>query len=158
MSDQTDREDALARLKDLCEPNAQPEIEEADLEAILDRHLRLTTRLAGKSISVGQRIRPTIANGREYVATQSGVTGSTEPEWPKSIRPGSYPKVTDGSVVFEDDGDMGTIYDVYASAQEVWSKKCALASEFVSTPGIDMAGIYKRCVDMRDSFQQVCIG
>lgn len=60
-------------------------------------YYRPATWVASKEVISGRYIyMPTIPNGRMYIATNSGITGTTEPIW------ASFPSdVTDGSVIYE---------------------------------------------------------
>lgn len=134
----------------------------SEIEAILDRSRASTTWAASTQVNVGDLRLPTVRNGRQYRAIKSGVTGATEPTWSfssssvfQSSTIGS--RVYDGTAVFEDYGTQDNEYDIWQAAHEVWDKKCARSSQYVSTPGIDMASIYKRCVEMRDRFEPVLI-
>lgn len=150
MSDELEREKALMLLKDLSEATVEPSLEDSELEAILDRQKVAQVWQAGIAVRVGTILYPTVANGRWYQVTKAGVTGATEPAWSQGLS-----TIIESSVTYQDLGTSRDLYDVQAAAYEAWSKKCAKASQYVSTPGIDMSSIYKRCVEMRESYEQV---
>lgn len=132
-------------------PGALPDLTE--LEAILDSNLLATTYLASTFYALGKYVYPPLRNGRKYITIVEGTSAATAPEtWPERV--GGI--VVSGTAQFQEDGVEFEIgYDVEQAAYDAWDKKAAKASQFISTPGIDMASIFKRCVDMRDSFNQV---
>jgi len=163
MTDAEERERALAALQLMASPDSQPSLTADEVELILDKNIRAISWSANSAVTEGQRIRPTDANGRWYMVIDGGTTGDTEPSWPQ---PPSYLDqfgstsgvVTEGDITYEDCGPAkSSTYDVAQAAWDCWNSKMAKASQYISTPGIDMASIFKRCQEMRDSFDQALI-
>lgn len=137
----------------------------SELEAILDSNLLATTWLPSHNYKIGDHVYPTDRNGHKYVVVEEGTSDATEPTfWPisdgnsRSQQWNQLGEVVNGTVTFREDGVEFEIgYDLDGAARQAWDKKCAKASEFVSTPGIDMAKIFDRCMKMRDRFESMVI-
>lgn len=137
----------------------------SELEKILDNNLLASSWLPNHVYKVGDHVYPTSRNSHKYVVVKEGTSGSAEPTfWPisdgnsRSLMWNQLGEIVNGTVTFREDGVEFEIgYDIDGAARAAWDKKCAKASEFVSTPGIDMAKIFDRCMKMRDRFESMVI-
>jgi hypothetical protein len=154
--------DALALLKDACAPTAEPALSDAELTQVLNDNQLATVWAANTEYEFGDRIVPTVPNGRVYAVAQNqagtfgGRSGATEPSpWPVFRRwPGRGAAFQDdGTLRWADDGtEMGCLWDLRNSTHDAWMKKAALASEKHQT-GADRATfaaqqVYEHCLDM----------
>jgi hypothetical protein len=137
----------------------------SELEKILDDNLLATVWLPNHDYEVGEHVYPTSRNGHKYIVEKAGTSDATEPTfWPisegnsRSQMWNQLGDIVNGSVTFREDGvELEVGYDMDGASRQAWDKKCAKASEFVSTPGIDMAKIFDRCMKMRDRFESMVI-
>lgn len=152
MSDNADRDEALEELILLVQPDAEPELDLADVEKVLDRNLRVTTWSANKALKYGQLIFPATRNGHVYRVTIAGTTGTAEPTWPLV----DSNTVVNGGVTFEEYGAVPrNIYNVVEAAKQCWQMKMAKASEYFSGGRRGNENqIYDHCKNMRDSFDR----
>jgi hypothetical protein len=158
-----DRDDALAELTLLVQPNVEPQLTPDELDAILDKHLRAKTWAAETDdvptvVAYGEKYIPTSRNGHVYIAVQGGTVGSTEPSWPTGVES----RISDGGVIWEEYGrDWVNPYDLRAAAYAAWNLKAAKATE--RTVGIsDGRGqasdyTYLNCIRERDKYVSVGI-
>ena len=70
-----------------------------------DRTWAATTAYVLNTTSVTSSIIPTVENGRHYICTTAGTSGSTEPTWPST----TGVTVNDGTVVWTDNGKRGDV-------------------------------------------------
>ena len=156
---------ALAQLQAACAPSAEPVLTDADLTAILNDNALASVWTPNTVFQFGDRIVPTIPNGRVYTISQNadgtygGTSGSVEPSpwtifgnWPG---PGEAYQ-NDGTLRWRDDDREVGLWDVRAAIYDAWMMKAGRASEKIST-GSDRAifaqqQIYDHCTDMARTY------
>lgn len=119
-------DEAFVRLARMVAMDEEPVLSDQDLLRLLDKHQRGSTWTAATAYAYGDRIIPTVRNGRRYVcASLGGISGSTEPDWPLS----DFGRVEDGTVTWEEEGlDWTDGYDLEAAAHDAWMEKAAIAA------------------------------
>lgn len=162
--------DALATLLDYAQADAYPTLTEAECLRILSRHKRWEvwagsipadgeTPAAPVPAVYGERVVPTVPNGRYYVCVEAGIRGETEPDW-KRIRRGEA--LTDGTATWLDAGPSPPEWDLPAAAQEAWMTKARkVAGNYnIAESGqkMDRAAVYAHCITMAGSFLEGVIG
>lgn len=166
MSEATERDSALAEMIDAVQPDAEPLLLRDEVEKILDRNRRVQTWAGNTDLNVGDLdVRPTIRNGKRYRITKGGRTAATEPDsWPtgESVWGQNFSigrSITNGTVTFEVVGDdFRNTFDVRQAIYEAWTKKMAKASQYPTTPGVNLATLYDRCKEMRAAYEPVLVG
>lgn len=144
----------MEQLIDDCSPDSEPVLTPDELDRILDKNASGVSWKAGVFYRAGVLTQPTAANQHKYQVIQSGTSGATEPSWP-TIEDG---KVTDGSVIWQEDGfEHAFAYNNTQAAWDAWNMKMGRASQLVPTPGVDLSALFKNCKEMRDSFVEVLI-
>lgn len=134
-----DYSDAFREVFDACQPDTDPVLtygdgETPDTEQELDRAIEKSKRAvlweAGLAVKYGQRVVPTVGNGRKYKVTRAGTLGSSEPSWPQW----DYGSVESGTVRLVEDGFFeGSVYDVRAAkyaACQMKADKCSDRVDF----------------------------
>jgi hypothetical protein len=160
--DTQEKEQALRTLTRYVQPNVEPRIEPEELKEILENNRRARTWTANTALKLNEIVVPTTGNGRQYKVINAGTTGATEPTgWP--LLSPDYPltearRITSGTALLEDDGPVKRMYDVRAAAYEAWNLRVTKASQYVSTPGVNMSLMYDHAVQQRDRFQPLAIG
>lgn len=120
-----DRTVAMQQLIGAVQPETAPTLNEEELGEILDQCLRATYWLPSETHRHGAAVMPSVFNGHRYRADKSGVSASTEPNWPL----GQGAKVRDGEVVWIEDGpDYVSAYNVELAIHLAWQRKLAKAS------------------------------
>lgn len=104
---------------------------------------------------------PTVDNEHLYKVTTAGVSGATEPTWPT----GSGATVTDGSVVWTEDGpnDWTPTYNLSAAAAEGWRRKASLCSgKYNLTVGAGQSfsrdQVFQHCLKMAELYGRGGVG
>lgn len=154
MSDESDRDAAYDELITLAQPNALPQLSNAEIEEILDRNQRAQRWSAGVSLSVGQVVMPTVRNGHVYRVIEGGISTSTEPAWPT----GTEDTVVEGAVTLVEAGaDFANVYNVRSAAEECWALKERKAVQ-LSVAGESLNQVAQQCREQRQSLASVLIG
>lgn len=153
----TDREEALAQLQLVCEPNDLPTLTPEELEKILDIHLRAVSWSANTIFRVGSRkVYPITRNGLKYRVVISGTTGAAEPTW-STVTEG---QTVSGTVTFEEDGfEFSNTYDINAVIKAGCRLKASKAARFPSTTGgMNMSKIYENWLRMAEEYEVPLVG
>lgn len=159
------RSEAIAKVSRWCDAQSYPEINSTEIGEIVDQFARFSYWTASTAYSVGDRIVPSVANGRVYECKCAGTSGVTEPDWP------DYPGgqfmgqgFTDGSsdpkLLWVDMGpSFVERYDARSAAQEVWLVKASrVVGEIDSKEGsteVKLAQLMERCIEMSKKFRPV---
>lgn len=151
MTDDQDRDATLEKLELTAQPDVEPTLSIGDLDAILDRNQRASRWVTVTAYSIGDVILPTVRNGHQYLVTESGTSGATEPTW--LTADGS--SVTDGTVELEESGtDYASVYDLRGAIRECWELKAAKASEYISSSDSgNEQMIFEHCQQMVQRYQ-----
>ena len=141
----------LARNCDACSP---PELDNADLEAILTAAQVATVWQANTEYAAGTVIVPDLLSAMSYRAVAGGTTGATAPAWPdwsawgyggccwggnpsqpnsSFYRMGGLIPVTDGGVTWIADGPISALYDIDEATARGWQLKAAKAADLIQT-------------------------
>jgi hypothetical protein len=158
--------DAHEAVVDLVEPDADPVLTPDEIDRALARTANAAIWQASTVYAYGQKIVPTVPQGRIFIASIAGTSGVTEPIWGQSGRYYGwygYPVVVDGTVTFRDAGVFsGEVYDVRAAGAECWrtrARKCFDRVD-VSVQGAGSAKeslTYERCMSEARALQPVRI-
>jgi hypothetical protein len=153
--------DARSAVIDLVEPTADPVLTTTnggDIDKALTRTAIASVWVLNTAYTVGQRVVPSVQNGRVYICTLAGTSGTTEPSWliaPRyagsvnpigpwwGIGPGLPVDVSasawlwglaDNTCAWQDDGAFaGEIYDTQAAAAECWMVKSRRAANRIDS-------------------------
>lgn len=131
MSDETDRESALAELTSLVVPDVEPQIEEEKLGEILDRAKRASTWVAATTYAIGAVVMPAARNGHRYEAIRAGASGVAAPSFPI----GQEATVSDGpDLVWREAGrEFANIYDVKLAEHLCCKNRRVRSTEYMGT-------------------------
>lgn len=144
---------AYEELYGLVQPTTDPVLTESEVNAALLKYPSAKVWAAGTSYNYGDVIVPSVRNGHRYRVTVAGTSGSTEPSWGLGI--GS--NVTDNTLTLEEVGLQVPLWDVYAAASYLWTRKRAKAAERYdySNAGNNrsVSQLMKHCKEMADSFR-----
>jgi hypothetical protein len=125
---------------------AEPDAER-ELDQILLASARGTVWVASTPYTYGQYVFPVTKNGHYFKVITAGTSGSTEPTWTVETEG----QVSSGTVVFEEAGIDGGIYDVRGAIRGAWLVKASKASEYLA----DEKEIYQRCVEQAQRYQSI---
>jgi len=139
----------LARNTQACLP---PQLDDADLEALLDGAQNATVWQPDTFYAPGAVIVPDESSANGYLCVQGGTTGSAPPAWPAygswygygcgwsgnpallySCFCGGHGTVTDGTVTWQSVGLIQGFYDIAQATSDGWLLKCAKASTLIQT-------------------------
>lgn len=148
------RDDALQRLTRHVQPDTQPALERAELEALVDRYQRASVWAAETDYNYGAKVMPVSRNGHVYVVVTAGTSGATEPTWTV----GSNSTLTDSTITFREAGsDWENAYDVRAAIEAGWMQKAAKVSEIYAEGGEQMQQVFDHCIKMAAQFRSIRI-
>jgi hypothetical protein len=133
-----------------CQATLPPELDDADLEALLDGAQNATVWEANTDYPAGTYIIPDALSATRYKAVTGGTSGATAPSWPAypygwSGNPTALyssccsswwwggPTITDGTVSWQASGMIHGLYDLAAATADGWELKCAKATTLVQT-------------------------
>jgi len=139
---------------------------------ILNDNLRLEVWDTETHYDVGDRVIPTNDNriGRQFVCLSTGVSGTEEPDWAAAIRrvltvedgealgndASSSQAISDGEVLWADDGKCGDVWALEDAAHDCWKAKAAKAYDLHSMNRggntYDFEAIHRHCLDMASRF------
>jgi hypothetical protein len=114
-------DEARAEVERKAETRADPALEPEEVEAVLAKHLRYATWVAFTEYEYGDVVVPSTQTGQKFRAIQGGTSGATTPF---SGRVSSFAQVSDGEVVWEEDGaDSKSPYDIRGAVYEALDLK-----------------------------------
>jgi hypothetical protein len=128
-----------------CQAMTPPELDDADLEAILDGAQNASVWLANTDYAAGDVVVANALSGVGYVTTTGGTSGATPPAWPAFAygwtgNPASLycwsmggQMITDGTVTWQPAGIVHGLYDLAQATADAWILKCAKASTLVQS-------------------------
>jgi hypothetical protein len=129
-----------------CQATMPPELDDADLEAILDGAQNATIWEPNTDYLAGTFIISDALSATRYKAVTGGTSGATAPSWPTfpygwSGNPtvlyaccyAGGATVTDGTVTWQASGIIHGLYDLAAATADGWILKCAKASTLIQT-------------------------
>lgn len=161
------RADAIGRVALYSQAAQYPAVSTTDIGIVLDEHQRFDTWTASTSYAVGDRVVPTVPNGRVYECRVPGISGATEPEFPDT-----YGWKWEGYLITEGASnpqlawvDMGPAhierYDVRTATRAVWLLKAGLvATEIDAKEGpsdVKLSQLQAQFLTMADKFRPVSI-
>lgn len=161
------RADAIGRVALYSQAAQYPAVSTTDIGIVLDEHQRFDTWTASTSYAVGDRVVPTVPNGRVYECRVPGISGTTEPEFPDT-----YGWKWEGYLITEGASnpqlawvDMGPAhierYDVRTATRAVWLLKAGLvATEIDAKEGpsdVKLSQLQAQFLIMADKFRPVSI-
>lgn len=127
---QTNRAEALAELKRLCQSSAAPALTEDEVGAALDSFQVAVLWQPGTVYPPNSVVCPPVPNGRLYI-TAGLTSGATEPAWPA---PEPWPGAS-GRTASDGDGRWvyhgiapPSLWDVRGAARECWLIKAGKAA------------------------------
>lgn len=133
---------------------AEPDAER-ELDQILLASARGVAWEASQDYTYGQYAFPVTRNGHYFKVITAGTTGSTEPTWTVETEG----RVSSGTVVFEEAGIDGGIYDLRRAKYDAWNLKTAKAASEnqVISDGRGQASsfLYLNCQRERDKYVSV---
>jgi hypothetical protein len=156
----TDEEAALAELRRLVQPTADPALDDATefLPLLEPPYKRASVWAASTAYSFGDVVIPATRNGRRYVCVVSGTGSSTEPSWAT----GRDATVTDGDATLQEAGREYDLWDFFKAARDGWLLKAAKASEYkniqVDATRNERGSVYDHCIQMAEKYAPVEIG
>lgn len=159
------RADAIARVSMLCDAQTYPEISTTDIGQVLDDTRRFSTWAAATAYAVGDRIVPSVPNGRVYEARIAGTSGATEPDWPDYVAYSGY-WIEDGTgdpaLRWVDQGPANVeSYDVRTATQRCWLIKASrVVGEIDAKDGaqdVKLSQLREHCVAMAERFRPLVI-
>src|SRR5262245_60749653 len=80
----SDKDAALAELRLNVQPDIAPVVEATELDEVLDTNQLASFWLPNTVYNVRDTILPATLNGHRYRCISAGISGATEPNWPKS--------------------------------------------------------------------------
>jgi hypothetical protein len=161
------RADAIGRVALYSQAAQYPAVSTTDIGIILDEHERFETWTASTVYAIGDRVVPSIPNGRVYECRQAGTSGTTEPEWPST-----WGWTWEGFLLTEGTSnpqlawvDMGPAnverYDVRTATRAVWLLKAGLvATEIDAKEGpsdVKLSQLQAQFLTMAERFRPVSI-
>jgi hypothetical protein len=164
----SDFAEAFAEVKRAVQPDVDPKLSygsgetpdaDSELDAIILASARAKVWETGLEVKYGERVVPTVGNGRWYRVTKAGALGDTEPtSWPEY----DYGSVESGTVMLQEDGRfVGSLYDVRAAKYAAWDVRVARASNdnqyLNDARGQASSFTYLNCVRERDKYKPVGI-
>lgn len=154
------QDEAVIWLSAQVEPDIDPNLTSAEiLSALLDNQI---AKLYASSTAyvVGDRVMP--SNGRIYKCLQPGTSASAAPTWPDySIWRIGY-RVSDGGVLWVDDGPApDERFDLSAAAKQCWMLKASKASTYYNAvaKGVNFneQQIYQHCLIRASSYESTWV-
>lgn len=136
MSETSERDAALCEFDIRVQPKVDPELTDEEVRRILDRSKKARSWVANTALVLGEVV---IANGRKYTVTSAGVTGATEPSWPRT----DASKVTSGNATFQESGTSYGFYNVSEAIREGLAAKLAKSAERVDSDDGNETVIFK---------------
>ena len=161
------RADAIGRVALYSQAAQYPAVSTTDIDIVLDEHQRFDTWTASTSYAVGDRVVPTVPNGRVYECRVPGISGTTEPEFPDT-----YGWKWEGYLITEGASnpqlawvDMGPAhierYDVRTATRAVWLLKAGLVATEIDakegTSDVKLSQLQAQFLTMADKFRPVSI-
>jgi hypothetical protein len=161
------RADAIGRVALYSQAAQYTAVSTTDIGIVLDEHQRFDTWTASTSYAVGDRVVPTVPNGRVYECRVPGISGTTEPEFPDT-----YGWKWEGYLITEGASnpqlawvDMGPAhierYDVRTATRAIWLLKAGLvATEIDAKEGpsdVKLSQLQAQFLTMADKFRPVSI-
>ena len=145
---------AISRLSDMVAAGEYPELTDAQLGTLVDDTARWSTYVVNTAYAVGDIVRPTTANGRQYRCIVAGTSDpTTEPDWLTGPKGATYGDETDDDLLWEDDGATSAeMYDLRKAAYRGWLlKSAAVAGLSDSSDGSEsmrMSQLSAQCMAM----------
>jgi hypothetical protein len=168
----------LARNCQSCMP---PELDDADLEALILGAQTATIWLPDTVYPAGSFTVPDALSATRYKAITGGTSGATPPSWPtyppgwsgnptafysccysSSWWGGGAPTITDGTVTWQAAGMIDGLYDLAAATADGWLLKCAKASTLVQSSSAgqstQLQQVFDHCQRMAAHWQPYKVG
>lgn len=161
------RADAIGRVAMKSNAQGYPAVSTTDIGIILDDHVRFSTWTASTYYSVGDRVVPTVPNGRVYECRVAGTSDTTEPDWPQQ-----YGWKWEGFLLTEGTADpqltwvdMGPAhvdaYDVQTATRAVWLIKAGLVAAEIDaqegTSNVKLSNLQKQFLEMAERYRPLSI-
>lgn len=160
----TDRDTAKNKLTSLLQPSSYPTLstgEGGEVETLLDDNRIGSVWAQSTSYEIGDVVIPTAENrtGLRYrLASFDGEgvqSGASEPAWP--IKTGST--VSDGNLIWEEDGPECDLWDIMQAAYEGWLLKQSKAVNNIdykdASASFSASQISRHCADMAEKYKPV---
>ncbi len=144
-----------------------------EVDIILNDNMILVEWTAATEYQLGDRVIPTDGNrtGRQFICVSPGTSDSDEePDWSLFNRrahtvvdgeslgndASGGQTVSDGDVLWSDDGKCGDVWNLEEAAHECWLAKAAKAHDLHAMNrggnNYDFETIYRHCTDMASRF------
>ena len=151
---------ALAWLCNQVEMSSDPTLTLEEVRLALEDNQTAQLWVASTPYSVGDRVAP--GTGRFYRCLQSGTTSATAPSWPGYATWRIGQMLTDGTVVWVDDGmAMGERYDLPGAAKQLWQLKARKAAAYFNSSDKDAnlqeQQIYQHCVERAAAYESTWV-
>lgn len=150
---------AVEKLKNMCQADVFPVLNNDILVELIDENTRSTTWLASTYYYYGNVVQPTTRNGRYYRCIVPGTSAATEPNFPDIGYSGQV--VNDGSdLIWVDFGAaQDETFDVRAAARSAWLRKAAIVANLTDLEDgenkMDLSRIYEQCIKMANMFRPI---
>lgn len=144
------RTEALLEVARNCASDQYPELDSSDLAALVDKWQVYTVWTASTAYVVGDKVIPTVSNGRLYLCIIAGTSDTVEPGWPDYVTQPYY-AIGDGQdLEWQDIGPAPVQYDVMSASREGWLLKASRAAGLVNvTDGAvsaSMGSLQDKCI------------
>jgi len=157
------RAEAIAQVSLFVDAQSYPQMSTTDIGSILDSYSRFTTWAVSTVYSVGDRVVPSIPNGRVYECRVAGTSGTTQPDYPV------YPAYQFQCFSIEDGAsnprltwvDMGPAnverYDVRTATRQGWLIKASRCASDIDakegTSDVKLSQLKAHCLSMAERYR-----
>jgi len=152
---------SIEKLKWMCSADTYPELSNSELGELIDEHKRSDDWTASTAYIVGDRIQPTVKNGRIYECVIAGTT-STNPDIFPNI---GYTNqvISEGvDLVWRDVGAAYyETYDVRSAAREGWMMKASKIAHLIDVEDgqqkLNFSKLLEHCYKMAEKYRPIGI-
>ena len=157
------RAEAIAQVSMFVDAQSYPQMSTTEIGSILDSYSRFTTWAVSTVYAVGDRVVPSIPNGRVYECRVAGTSGTTQPDYPV------YPAYQFQGFSIEDGAsnprltwvDMGPAnverYDVRTATRQGWLIKASRCASDIDakegTSDVKLSQLKAHCLSMAERYR-----
>jgi hypothetical protein len=161
--DMMTRAEAIAQVSLFVDAQSYPQMSTTEIGSILDSFSRFTTWAVSTTYAVGDRVVPSIPNGRVYECRVAGTSGTTQPDYPV------YPAYQFQGFSIEDGAsnprltwvDMGPAnierYDVRTATRQGWLIKASRCVSDIDakegTSDVKLSQLKAHCLSMAERYR-----